>query len=194
MPERMCIVTREVKDEVRLIRFVRAPDGTVTPDLKRKLPGRGVWVSLSRQHVEEAGRKGAFARGLEGPCVVPEQLAEKVSMLLRREAVDCLSLARKAGQALCGFMKVEEALRRGPVRVLLHAAGSGADGCDKLNRLAQPATEIFSHFSPKELDLAFGRANVVHAAVTEGGLADKLTFHVHRLAEYDGLKLGQIGQ
>ena len=40
--ERMCIVTREVKDEDALVRFVRGPDGQAVPDLQRKLPGRGV--------------------------------------------------------------------------------------------------------------------------------------------------------
>jgi uncharacterized protein len=193
MPDRMCIVTREVKDEAHLLRFVRAPDGTVTPDLQRNLPGRGVWVSLLRNRVEEACRKGIFARGLDGLCVVPEGLAETVSQLLRKQAVSAVSLARKAGDALSGNMKVEEALRRGPVAVLLHAAGAGEDGCAKLNRLARPGTLIFTHFRPDELDLAFGRPNVIHAAVAAGGLADRLTFHVHRLAEYDGLTLGQIG-
>ena len=38
--DRMCIVTREVMDEVRLIRFVRGPDGAVVPDLK---PGMTVY-------------------------------------------------------------------------------------------------------------------------------------------------------
>ena len=52
--ERMCIVTREVMDEAQLIRFVRGPDGSVVPDLNRKLPGRGVWVGLKRTRVAEA--------------------------------------------------------------------------------------------------------------------------------------------
>ena len=39
LADRMCIVTREVKDEAELIRFVRSPDGMVVPDLARKLPG-----------------------------------------------------------------------------------------------------------------------------------------------------------
>ena len=46
LTERMCIVTRAVHDEDGLIRFVRSPDGYAVPDLQRKLPGRGVWVSL----------------------------------------------------------------------------------------------------------------------------------------------------
>ena len=64
MPERMCIVTREVKDEADLLRLVRSPEGEVVPDLARKLPGRGVWVSLTRDKVADAAAKGLFARGL----------------------------------------------------------------------------------------------------------------------------------
>ena len=38
---RTCIVSRASLPEERLIRFVAGPDGTVVPDLKRRLPGRG---------------------------------------------------------------------------------------------------------------------------------------------------------
>ena len=43
--ERMCVVTRQVRPIDELIRFVVAPDGAAVPDLKRKLPGRGLWVT-----------------------------------------------------------------------------------------------------------------------------------------------------
>ena len=36
--DRQDLVTRQVLDESRLIRFVPAPDGSVAPDLARKLP------------------------------------------------------------------------------------------------------------------------------------------------------------
>ncbi len=39
---RMCAVTRQVRPIDELIRFVVAPSGEVVPDLKRKLPGRGL--------------------------------------------------------------------------------------------------------------------------------------------------------
>ena len=57
----MCIVTRMVKDEAELIRFVRSPDGVVVPDLARKLPGRGVWVSLDRRLLDQAVARKLFA-------------------------------------------------------------------------------------------------------------------------------------
>ena len=36
------IVLGEATDEARLVRFVVGPDGTVVPDVARKLPGRGM--------------------------------------------------------------------------------------------------------------------------------------------------------
>ncbi len=187
MPERMCIVTREVMDEAALLRFVAAPDGTVVPDLKRNLPGRGVWVSLDRAKLAEATSKNLFSRGFACKIQADPELPDRLARLLRADIVSCLSLARKAGEAVSGFMKVEEALKRGPVRVLLHVADAGDDGVRKLNRLAGENARICSFMTMAELDLAFARANVVHAAVAAGGLAEKLVFHLGRLAAYEGL-------
>ena len=96
----MCIVTRTVKDEDGLVRFVLSPDGLVVPDLQRKLPGRGVWVSLDKAMVADAARRNLFARGFGAQSQVPIDLADMVGRLLRAQAVAILSLARKAGEAL----------------------------------------------------------------------------------------------
>lgn len=190
----MCIVTRETGEEADLIRFVRSPDGVVVPDLQRKLPGRGVWVSLSRERVAEAIKRQAFARGFGEACTVEPDMADRVARLLRTQTVSHLSLARKAGEAVQGFTKVEEALRKGPVRLLLHAVEAAPDGCQKLDRLAQPATLICKLLQGAEMDLAFGRANVIHAAVAAGGLADKLVYFIQRMAKYDGMDFsGTLG-
>ena len=42
--ERRDLVSHQVMDESRLIRFVAGPEGQVVPDLGRKLPGRGLWA------------------------------------------------------------------------------------------------------------------------------------------------------
>ncbi len=193
MPERMCIVTRQVKEDADLLRFVRGPDGEVVPDLARKLPGRGVWVGLGRETLREAVAKGLFARGFKAPSKAGPELADLAGVLRRRQVTQHLSLARKAGEALSGAFKVEEALRRGPVRLLFHAAGSGSDGAAKLDRLAGPRTVICGFLSPDDLDLAFGRTNVVHAAVADSGLAERLLFHVARLARYEGYGFNGYG-
>jgi uncharacterized protein len=182
----MCIVTRAEGDERSLIRFARAPDGTVVPDLQARLPGRGVWVSCSAQTLGEAVKRKAFARGFEDDCTVPLELEAQVKLLLRRQAVNTVSLCRKAGAAVQGFAKVEEALRKGPVAVLLHTAGAGKDGQEKLNRLKGPKTVISNSFRGDEMDLAFGRPNVIHAAIAAGGLADRLVIDLQRMASFDG--------
>src|SRR3954464_11645736 len=62
---RMCAVSREVRPIGELIRFVVSPQGEVVPDLKRKLPGRGLWVTAARQMVAEAVRRTQFRKGFK---------------------------------------------------------------------------------------------------------------------------------
>ena len=76
--ERTCIVTRQVKPERDLIRFVSAPDGTAAPDLRRRLPGRGVWITADRDHVATAVRKGMLAKMLGGDTTVGPEIADQV--------------------------------------------------------------------------------------------------------------------
>jgi uncharacterized protein len=185
----MCIVTRESADDDALLRFVLSPDGVVTPDLARKLPGRGVWVSLSRKVLAEAVKKQAFARGFEGPAKADADLPDRVGTLLRQQALSTLMLARKAGQAVAGSMKVESTLTRGPVRVLLHADVAQPDGCRKLDKLAQPKTVIFRSFRSDEMDLAFGRPNVIHAAVASGGIAARMVDCIRRIQKFEDLEM-----
>ena len=183
----MCIVTRAVKDEAELIRFVRSPEGEAVPDLARKLPGRGVWVSLARARVAEAAAKKLFSRGFQAETAIPPDLEQRVAMLLRQQALSLLSLAKKAGDAVAGFTKVEEMLGRGRAKLLFHGTEAAPDGCRKLDKLAEPGVKRVVLFESHELDLAFGRSNVVHAAVAKGGLAEKLSAAVRRIEMYEGL-------
>src|SRR5258707_15320344 len=79
---RMCAVTRAVRPIDELIRFVGAPSGEVIPDLKRKLPGRGLWVSASRQAVAEAVRRHQFKGGFKRRGRVAPTLATYTENLL----------------------------------------------------------------------------------------------------------------
>ena len=107
---RMCAVTRQVRPIDELIRFVVSPSGEVVPDLKRKLPGRGLWVSASRQAVAEAARRNHFRKGFKRDVRATATLAADTEALLVRSVVEALAMAAKAGQVVCGFSKVEGAL------------------------------------------------------------------------------------
>jgi predicted RNA-binding protein YlxR (DUF448 family) len=182
--DRMCIVTREVRNEAELIRFVRGPDGGIVPDLNRKLPGRGVWVGLNRAKVAEAVKRRSFARGL-GEVEAGTDLPAQVAGLLRKAALSYISLAKKAGEAVAGAAKVEEMVACGRARLVIHAREAAQNGRQKIDKLSGPSVETLSLFTSTELDLAFGRANVIHAAVAKGGLAEKLLEAARRAEAYD---------
>ncbi len=59
-PQRSCIACRREGDKANFLRFVIAPDGTVTPDLEGKLPGRGAYLCQSRRCVLDAASKRQF--------------------------------------------------------------------------------------------------------------------------------------
>lgn len=191
--DRMCIVTRVVKPEEALIRFALAPDGHVVPDLKRKLPGRGVWVSLDRKILGDAIKRHLFSKGFGSDAKAGPELADLVGGLLRKDILVALSLARKAGLALSGFMKVEEALTKGNVRMIFHASDGSVDGRQKLDRKCATNVVIFDLFASGDLDLAFGKSNVIHAAVSNGGMAEKLLDYARKLAQYESLSVTGLG-
>ena len=197
---RMCAVTRQVRPIDELIRFVVSPQGEVVPDLKRKLPGRGLWVSASHQAVAEAVRRNQFSKGFKRDLRVAPTLAADTERLLVRSVIDALAMAAKAGQVVCGFSKVECALEQGHVEALIHASDGAMDGIRKLDAIARqnagindesrkfPAVTVLTS---EQLDLALGRSNVIHAALLAGPasktlLSRSLVLVRYRMADDDG--------
>jgi uncharacterized protein len=90
-------------------------------------------VGQARQAlVAEAVKRKLFRRGLGEDCRAPEGLPGQVADLLRRAALDYLSLANKAGLVIAGFEKVAAAIGKGRVAVLVEAADGAEDGRRKL--------------------------------------------------------------
>ncbi|ESR25869.1 putative nucleic-acid-binding protein implicated in transcription termination [Lutibaculum baratangense AMV1] len=167
-PFRRCIVTRESRPADGLLRFVRAPDGAVVFDLKRRLPGRGAWVEARAESVAIAARKNHFARAFKARSVPPADLDDQVRDRLAGAALGALGLERRAGRLAVGFADCEALLRKGRAVLLLHAAGAAADGIRKLDQAAHSGgtTPFVSRsFTAREMSLAFGRGNVIHAAL-----------------------------
>src|SRR5690348_14115757 len=108
--ERLCVVTRTVRTVEELLRFVVGPDGAVVPDLKRKLPGRGFWITATREALGEAVRRQALRRVFRSDVTTPPDLVSVVERLLERSVLDALAIAHKAGQIVNGFVKVEAAI------------------------------------------------------------------------------------
>ena len=179
--ERRCIATGVVQAKDRLIRFVVGPDSTIVPDVDERLGGRGLWVSADRAALEKAIARNAFARAARQQVQAAADLPDRVAALIERRCLDLLGLARRAGQVVAGFEKVDAALRSGRAGVLIEAANGAQDGRAKLRGLAQ-GIPVVSCLDSAALASALGRSGpVVHAVIAPGRLAQRFLREADRL-------------
>ncbi len=186
---RMCVATRTVQPVSDLIRFVVSPDGEAVADIKSKLPGRGLWVTATRNGLFEAIKRKAFARGFKRDVRVPSDLVDRTERLLERAVLDALAMAGKAGLVATGFGKTEAALDREDVIALLHAAGASSDGSRKLDaasrrRRSEAPPVVIGFLNSAQLDLALNRPNVVHAALLAGPASETFLARCQRLERF----------
>ena len=196
--ERLCAVTRAVKPVDDLIRFVVGPQGIV-PDLKRKLPGRGLWITADKPTLKDAITRNVFARGFKRDVRATAELIDLTELLLQRSALDALSISGKAGLVLTGFAKVEAAIARESIVGLVHAADAGTDGVAKLagalrHRQDADRVTMIKTFATAQLDLALGRSNVVHAALLAGPANDTFLVRFTRLERFRSGETGDSGR
>jgi predicted RNA-binding protein YlxR (DUF448 family) len=188
--ERLCASTGAVRPIDDMIRFVVSPEGTAVPDLKRRLPGRGVWITATRAALTQAIARKAFARSFKRDVRVAPDLIETTERLLERGGLDALAIAYKAGRVMVGFAKVEAALANDEVAALLHASDAAPDGVRKLNATARRNSEghrsvaVLDAFTSVQLDLAMGRSNVVHAALLAGPESKAVLTRLRRLERF----------
>jgi len=185
--ERLCALTRTVKPADDMIRFVVGPDGAVVPDIKRKLPGRGVWITATREALDEAVAKRVFARSFKRDVRVGADLPSLAEQLLGRAALDALAMAGKAGNVAAGFGKTEDALNGTEAVALIQASDAAADGRRKLEAVLRRKGRqipVIDAFSSAQLDLALNRLNVIHAALLAGPVSDTFLARTERFARF----------
>ena len=195
--ERFCAATGTVRPVADMIRFVVSPDGLAVADLKRRLPGRGMWITATRQALRTAVAHKVFGRGFKRDVTLPPDMIEATERLLEQGALAALAIAHKAGKVAIGFAKVEQALDRVRIVALIHAAEAAADGARKLDAALRRRLDldvgkmaVIDTFTSVQLDLALGRSNVIHAALLAGRESD--TF-MARAALLDRFRTGGLG-
>lgn len=188
---RRCALTRTERPPEDLIRFVVDPSGSIVPDLARKLPGRGVWVTADMQSVAAAAKANAFAKSLKRQVNVPADLPLVLETLFIKRAIQALSLANKAGLVTSGFEKVEALAASGKAAALLHGSDAALDGRNKLDRKFTAVSRdkgqtptIVDWLTIAQLSLAIGRSNVVHAGLKHGGATKRFLGEAERLQRY----------
>ena len=201
---RRCVLTRERRPAGEMIRFVIGPDGGLVADLAQRLPGRGAWVCADRRSLEEALRRGAFARAFRRPVSTAPGMADATERLLANRILSLLGLARRAGDLVLGFEAVRESLREARPAALVEASDASADGQERILSLARaiygagenkpPA--VIACFSASELGMALGRERVVHACLRQGRFASSLMGEIGRLSGFRtvGRSLGRSSE
>lgn len=190
--DRRCIATgAELSPGAPAIRFVLSPDGTVTPDLAEKLPGRGVWVTASREDLSQAIKKSGFARGFKSAAKLPEgDFPTFVENLLVQDLTQRLGLARRRGSLITGFEKCREALKKGGVCAYIHGSDTAEDGIGKLSRLARaisPDIWRIGSLSRQELATATGLPDFAHGVLLSGPGSSAILKGAQRLDGFRGL-------
>ena len=148
MPERMCIVTREVRDEAELVRFVRRLMVRSCPISSASCRAGAFGCQLTRQ-CGRGAKRNLFRRGFGEQAKASPDLADLGSSLLRQQAVGDIVAGPQSRAGAGGFHQSGNgAATRPRCGMLLHAPDAvPTDGMAKLDRLAGPETLISVAFT-----------------------------------------------
>ena len=157
--------------------------------------------ALARPRRVDAARRGDGSPGggqdrsspaaFRAKAEAAPELADDVDRLLEADALQFLSLVNKAGQIVDRRdRRSRRRSRSGKVVGLIHASDGSADGAEKLDRLSCAALEgeaaavpRINLFASRQLDLALGRTNVIHAALIAGAASAAFLAKVERLTQ-----------
>ena len=173
--ERKCIATGVVQPKEELLRFVVTEDSRLLPDFNKKIPGRGLYVSNSRQALAKALKGNLFVKAVHRSL--------KIEKLLYKKGLDSLNLAVKAGALVSGFEKVKDKLEKGQVAFIIQAQDAAPDGCRKLEKQAE-GLEVLRPYLSADLDAALDRVSTVHLAVLKGPMQKMVYDNIKKYQDF----------
>ena len=178
-----------------MVRFVLSPDGVVTPDIARKLPGRGVWVSADRKSLEKTIALKSFSRGFKTKAQIDDNLVTLTESLLARRVLGLITMARKAGVMAMGFDQVQSMAREAAIAFRIEAKDGSKDGRSKIRTLSKAMNReqdladpiVIGCFTAQDIGKALARDSIVHAAIKPSKLAKTLAIEAKRLSGFRDL-------
>lgn len=175
-PFRSCVACRTSRPKRELIRLYPAGDGRLNVDLGGG-SGRGAYVCPRRPCLEQAVKRGEFARCLK--TAVAPLTVETLEGLIRegvaRKVTALLGLARRAGKIVSGAEAVDSAVKRHSVRLILAATDASANSIAKVRHVAAQVGVVWMQAMGKtELGAAVGGAPRACIAVMDPHFAGAL--------------------
>ena len=188
-PKRSCIACRREGEKGTFLRFVLAPDGTVTPDIEEKLPGRGAYTCQSQRCLLDAVNRRQFSRAFKGDAaaVDGQVMDELLQQIMKQRIAGYLSLANKAGATASGGDAIERSVKGSHLpRILVLATDTSPSIAEKLTGMAtRAAVPVVQVLSKELLGQLMGKASDRSAvAVSSSGFAQSLMKEIERYRNY----------
>ena len=183
-----CLSTGLKLDSRNLLKFVLAPDNSLTLDLMDRLPGEGFRISASREVLEDFCKKDLFSQTASCQVIIRENFISDVETALVEHFNSTIGFCRRAGFLIWGFEKVRNALIKKEVTLRIEALDGSTSEKRKLDSIT--IVPVLQSLYAYELATSFRRERVVHCALIKKhnsgltGLASSLKDKSFRLAKF----------
>ena len=183
-----CLSTGLKLDSKNLLKFVLAPDNSLTLDLMDKLPGEGFRISASREVLEDFCKKDLFSQTASCQVIIREDFISYVETALVEHFNSTIGFCRRAGFLIWGFEKVRNALIKKEVTLRIEALDGSTSEKRKLDSIT--IVPVLQSLYAYELATSFRRERLVHCALIKThnsgltGLASSLKDKSFRLAKF----------
>jgi uncharacterized protein len=176
-PQRSCLGCGTTVDKGALLRFVLGPEGTLVPDLKGNLPGRGAYTCPKVECLHQAVKRKRFAASFKTPVAGAD--TESLKTVIRTQVVErirgYLSLAAKAGKVFSGSDAVAAGLRSGKAGLLFIATDISDENRKKFTAMAgNSGAELAALFDKESLGTMIGKEYRGVVAVESGGFVEPI--------------------
>ena len=183
-----CLSTGLKLDSRNLLKFVLAPDNSLTLDLMDRLPGEGFRISASREVLEDFCKKDLFSQTASCQVIIRENFISYVETALVEHFNSTIGFCRRAGFLIWGFEKVKTALVKKEVILRIEALDGSKSEKRKLDSIT--IVPVLQSLYAYELATSFRRERLVHCALIKKhnsgliGLASSLRDKSFRLAKF----------
>ena len=183
-----CLSTGLKLDSKNLLKFVLAPDNSLTLDLMDNLPGRSFWITASREVLEASCKKGLFSETASCQVILRENFISYVETALVEQFNSTIGFCRRAGFLIWGFEKVKTALVKKEVILRIEALDGSKSEKRKLDSIT--IVPVLQSLYAYELATSFRRERLIHCALVKKrnsgliGLASSLRDKSFHLAKF----------
>lgn len=188
-PTRRCVGCGEPALKSELERFVYHDDVGLLYDLRKKAPGRGVYLHADPECVRQAALRGGFARGFKRRVIAePDAILEDLRRGIWRRLQESMQVALQSQHLGLGSGAVGDAMKRDEVELVLLASDAGdstrrkyASNADRKN------IPVCDALTGEQMASLVGRDCVVLISIASSIHRDKVRRDIEKLRRLDAL-------